>query len=97
MKLYGYGDATVICGEPVLSDIPGIGPTYVNPKLLLLLSLHLTWGRPIATDINSEQALSGLAAADSRDVHFPWGLTDVIEGSRLAATRKVLLKGSAGR
>jgi Uma2 family endonuclease len=34
-KLYSYGDATVICGEPIISDVEGIGPTYVNPKLVV--------------------------------------------------------------
>jgi Uma2 family endonuclease len=34
-KLYSYGDATVICGEPSLSDVDGIGPTYTNPKLVV--------------------------------------------------------------
>jgi Uma2 family endonuclease len=34
-RLYSYGDATVICGEPILSDVEGIGPTYTNPRLVV--------------------------------------------------------------
>ena len=34
-RLYSYGDATVICGEPILSDVEGIGPTYTNPRLMV--------------------------------------------------------------
>jgi Uma2 family endonuclease len=34
-KLYSYGDATVICGEPTLSDVEGIGPTYTNPRVVV--------------------------------------------------------------
>jgi Uma2 family endonuclease len=34
-SLYSYGDATVICGEPVLSDVEGIGPTYTNPRVVV--------------------------------------------------------------
>ena len=34
-RLYSYGDAAVICGEPMLSDVEGIGPTYTNPRLVV--------------------------------------------------------------
>jgi Uma2 family endonuclease len=34
-KLYSYGDVTVICGEPAISDVEGVGHTYTNPKLVI--------------------------------------------------------------
>jgi Uma2 family endonuclease len=34
-KLYSYADTAVICGDLILSDVEGIGPTYTNPKLVV--------------------------------------------------------------
>jgi Uma2 family endonuclease len=34
-RLYSYPDALVICGEPIISDVEGMGPTYINPKMIV--------------------------------------------------------------
>ena len=34
-KLYSYGDATVICGQPIPSDEDGMGHTFTNPRVVV--------------------------------------------------------------
>ena len=34
-KLYSYTDTAVICGQPVLSELDGLGKTFTNPRLVV--------------------------------------------------------------
>jgi Uma2 family endonuclease len=34
-KLYSYTGTTVTCGQPILSDLDGLGKTFTNPRLVV--------------------------------------------------------------